>query len=100
LKRVFYSLLILAMVAGLTNTAFAGIFAPSYDGKLAAPAFSDIAGHKAEAALTLMAALGIFTGENGLGNAVKPDDPITRAQFCKVLVVAVGKARRPPGSRV
>lgn len=56
------------------------------------PAFSDISGHPAEVALTLLGSLGIFTGSYGLGGPVDPDAPITREQFCKVVVVAEGLA--------
>jgi hypothetical protein len=84
-KRLFISVLVAAMVLGFGSTAFGAA------GSIAPAAFSDIAGHKAEAELTLMAALGIFTGETGLGGTVKPDDPITRAQFCKVVVLAAGR---------
>ena len=85
MKKLFTSVLVVAMVLGFGSTAFGAA------GSIAPAAFSDIAGHKAEAELTLMAALGIFTGETGLGGAVKPDDPITRAQFCKVVVLAAGR---------
>ena len=85
MKKLFISVLVVAMVLGFGSTAFGAA------GSIAPAAFSDIAGHKAEAELTLMAALGIFTGETGLGGAVKPDDPITRAQFCKVVVLAAGR---------
>lgn len=58
---------------------------------LAPPAFSDIAGHEAEGDLTLLAALGVMTGDEGLGGPVRPDDPITRAEFCKLVVLAFGR---------
>jgi hypothetical protein len=59
--------------------------------------FSDIAGHEAEGALSLLGALGIYTGDSGLGGTVKPDDPITRAQFCKVVVTALGRGTTAAG---
>jgi hypothetical protein len=59
--------------------------------------FSDIAGHEAEGALSLLGALGIYTGDSGLGGAVKPDDPVTRAQFCKIIVTALGRGTTAAG---
>jgi hypothetical protein len=91
LKKLLYSALIAAMVLGLSASTFGAA------GDIAKSPFSDIAGHKAEADLTLLAAFGIFTGESGLGGAVKPEDPITRAQFCKVLVLAAGKGSTAAG---
>ena len=93
MKKLLVSALVAAMVLGFGSTAFA-VAAAS---KVAPPAFTDIAGHKAEAELTLFAALGIFTGSSGLGGAVKPDDPITRAEFSKVIVLATGKGSTAAG---
>jgi len=91
MKKLLVSALVVAMVLGFGSMAFgaAGAIAPA--------AFSDIAGHKAEAELTLFAALGIFTGSSGLGGAVKPDDPITRAEFSKVIVLASGRGSTAAG---
>jgi hypothetical protein len=91
MKKILVSALIAAMVLGLGSVAFgaAGAIAPA--------AFSDIAGHKAEAELTLFAALGVFTGSSGLGGAVKPDDAITRAEFSKVIVLATGRGSTAAG---
>ena len=91
MKKLLYSALIVAMVLGLSASTFGAA------GDIAKPPFTDIAGHKAEADLTLLAAFGIFTGESGLSGAVKPEDPITRAQFCKVLVLAAGKGSTAAG---
>jgi hypothetical protein len=77
----------LGLIAGPASLVFA---ATGHAGKIAPPAFSDIAGHPAEAALTLLAGLGVYSGESGLGGRVKPDDPITRAQFCKVVAQGMG----------
>lgn len=87
MKRLLVLLLALAVAAVYAPLALA---APGdlYPG----PAFSDIAGHEAEAELTLCAALGIFSGSSGVGGPVSPDDSILRSQFCKVVVVATGKA--------
>lgn len=73
------------MVLGLGASAFAAT------GDIVGAAFSDVAGHEAENELSVLGALGIFSGEQGLGGPVKPDDPLTRAQFCKVVVVATGR---------
>ena len=91
MKKLLFTALIAAMVVGLGGASF------SAAGDIAPPAFSDIAGHEAEGELTLMGALGIFTGDAGLGGAVKPDDPITRAQFSKIVVTAAGKATTAAG---
>jgi hypothetical protein len=93
MKKFLVSALVAAMVLGLGSTAFAVTVAS----KVASPAFTDIAGHKAEAELTLFAALGIFTGSSGLGGAVKPDDAITRAEFSKVIVLATGRGTTAAG---
>jgi hypothetical protein len=91
MKKLLYTLLIAAMAFGLSATSFAAA------GDIAPPPFTDIAGHAAEGELTLMAALGIFTGPEGLGHDVKPDDPIKRAEFCKVIVLALGKGTTAAG---
>jgi hypothetical protein len=89
-KKVLISALVVAMCAGISATAFAASAQQP-------AAFSDIAGHEAETALTLLGAMGIYTSDTGLGGAVKPDDPITRAQFCKVVVTAMGRATTAAG---
>ena len=83
LRRFLYPVLIIAMVLGTAFTALG-----AWGGTLVNPSFSDIAGHPAEHDLTALAALGIYEGY--LGQA-RPDDPITRAEFCKVVVTAVGR---------
>jgi len=61
------------------------------EGVIAQPIFTDIAGHDAEGELTLMAVMGGFSGDSGFGGAAEPDTPITRAEFCKMTVFAIGK---------
>ena len=90
MKKVLITALVVAMCAGISLTAFAASAQQP-------AAFSDIAGHEAEAALTLLGAMGVYTGDSGLGGAVKPDDPITRAQFCKIVVTAMGRATTAAG---
>jgi hypothetical protein len=92
-KKILISALVVAMCAGISATAFA-VTTPSVQQPAA---FSDIAGHEAEGALTLLGAMGIYTGDAGLSGAVKPDDPITRAQFCKIIVTAMGRATTAAG---
>ncbi|HCW50655.1 MAG TPA: hypothetical protein DGR79_01080 [Clostridiales bacterium] len=75
--------IVIAVAAGPAVLATGPVIAP--------PAFSDIAGHEAEAALTLLGALGVYSGPQGLGGPVFPDKGITRAEFCKVVVEAVGR---------
>ncbi len=95
MKKFLISTLVVAMGLGLGATAFA---MPAGGAAVVQPAvFSDIAGHQAEGELTLLGAMGVFTGEAGLGGAVKPDDTITRAQFCKVVVTAMGRASTAAG---
>jgi hypothetical protein len=91
MKKLLYSTLVAAMVLGFGVGAFGAV------GVIAPVPFTDIAGHAAEAELTLMASLGIFTGDSGLGGTVNPNGSITRAQFCKVIVVATGKASTAAG---
>jgi len=91
-KKILISALVVAMCLGISATAFATT-APAQQ----PPAFSDIAGHEAECALTLLGSLSIYTGDSGLGGPAKPDDPITRAQFCKVVVTAMGRATTAAG---
>lgn len=79
-------LLVLIVTASLSNQAVMAAF-----GDIATPAFSDIAGHEAEVELTLLAALGVFGGDSGLGGPVRPNATITRAEFAKVLIEAVGR---------
>ena len=91
MKKLLISALVAVMVLGFAATAFAAA------GEIAPKAFSDIAGDKAEAELTLLAALGVYSGELGLGGPVKPGDPITRAQFCKVVIVSAGRGNTAQG---
>jgi hypothetical protein len=69
----------------------AGAAPPSPGGRIVGPAFWDLYGHAAAPELTILGALGIYTGYTGLGGRADPNGLITRAQFAKVLVVATGK---------
>lgn len=91
MKKTLVSVLLAVMVIALGATAFAAA-----DTQVA-PAFTDLAGNKAEFELTTLAALGVYSGDSGIGGAVRPDDPITRAQFAKVVVVAAGKGSTAAG---
>lgn len=87
-KRVLAWMLVLAMslaVFGLGGSVAAA------DPVVAPAAFSDISGHNAEFELTAMAALGIMSGDVGVGGPVRPNDLITRAEVAKILVGALGK---------
>ncbi|HCW51558.1 MAG TPA: hypothetical protein DGR79_05765 [Clostridiales bacterium] len=90
MKKAVTAALVLALVLSLGAPAFAA-------GEVAGPAFNDIAGHEAEADLTLMAAVGIMTGDEGIGGPVRPDDPITRAEFAKMIVGGLGKGATAAG---
>ena len=89
-RRHFTALVVCAVVLGLGPAATAAT--TTTPSAIVAPAFSDIAGDKAAFELSALGGLGVFTGDGGVGGAVRPDDSITRAEFCKVLVTAVGKA--------
>ena len=95
MRKTFAIALVLTMVLGFAGTAFAAL--PGGKGQVAGPAFSDIAGHKAEAEVTLMAALGIMNGDTGIGGKVRPNDGITRAEFAKMIVGGLGKTSTATG---
>jgi hypothetical protein len=82
---------LIALLAYPGPGAPAGATGPSQAGSIAQPPFWDIYGHVAKPELTILGALGIYTGYTGLGGRADPDGLITRAQFAKVLVVAAGK---------
>jgi hypothetical protein len=75
---------VLVALRGATVVAAPGDVSPSR-------AFLDIAGHPAEEALTILGALGVFSGGFGLGGPVQPDDAISRAQYCKVVIIGTGR---------
>lgn len=85
MKRALTAVLVALMVVSFAATAFAAT------GEIAGPAFNDIAGHEAEGDLTLMGALGIMSGDEGIGGPVRPNDSITRAEFSKMIVGGLGK---------
>ena len=60
----------------------------SYVGTAAAAQFSDVAGYKHEAAIGRLASLGLLAGYPD--GTFKPDQTITRAEFAKVIVIALG----------
>ena len=90
MKKTFAVALVLAMVLGFAGTALAAPLGGK--GQIAGLAFSDIAGHKAQAEVTIMAALGIMNGDTGIGGKVRPNDGITRAEFAKMIVGGLGKS--------
>ena len=55
---------------------------------MAAPAFTDISGHWAAAAINAGVAKGFINGYTD--NTFKPNNPVTRAEFSKMINVAVG----------
>ncbi|MGE5579810.1 MAG: S-layer homology domain-containing protein [Bacillota bacterium] len=75
LKKILATALAAAMIFGLANVAFAATF-------------SDVAGNKNEAAIKRLAAVGIFGGYPD--GTFKPANPITRAEFSKIVVMALG----------
>lgn len=84
-RRALVFATIVALLAGASALAFGAT------PQVAPPAFSDISGHQAEAELTIMAGLGIMSGDRGLGGPVRPDATITRAEFSKMVIGAMGK---------
>ena len=91
MRKTLVTLLVLVMALGFAGTALAA-------GSQVAPVpFNDIAGNKNEASLTAMAALGIMSGYSGIGGPVRPDANITRAEFAKMIVGALGKASTATG---
>jgi len=86
-KRVAIPLLVAVLVLGLA-TASAGAATVS---DIITPVFSDIAGDDAEFELSALAGLGVFSGDSGLGGRVRPEEAITRAEYCKVVVTAMAK---------
>jgi hypothetical protein len=90
MKKSFILVLALSLALGLAATTGGGLALAATGDLSPAPAFSDIAGHPGEADLTALGSLGVFTGAQGLGGPVAPNDAITRAQYCKVVVVAKG----------
>ena len=87
MKKLLVAVLVAVILAAWsvsTVVAAPGDLSPSR-------AFSDIAGHPAEEALTILGALGVFTGGFGLGGPIQPDDIISRAQYCKVVIIGAGK---------
>jgi len=88
-KKALSLTLVLAIVL-----AFGGV---AYGATVSNQAFSDIAGHKAQAELTVMAALGIMSGDAGIGGPVRPDDGIKRSEFAKMMVAGLGKSSLAAG---
>jgi hypothetical protein len=74
-KKILAVALAAAMILGLASVAFAA-------------SFSDTVDHKRETAVKQLAGLGLLNGyEDG---TFRPDNPITRAEFAKVMVYALG----------
>lgn len=76
LKRIFAVALAAAMILGMASVAFA------------ASPFPDTEGHEDEGTIALLKTLGLVKGDD-LGN-FNPDDTITRAEFCAMIVRALG----------
>jgi hypothetical protein len=84
LKKVVVLTIVIALSLGVGLTALAA------DSVVAGPAFSDISGDPAEFELTVMCALGIMTGDIGVGGPVRPNATVTRCEYAKILVGALG----------
>ncbi|MBC7339883.1 MAG: S-layer homology domain-containing protein [Firmicutes bacterium] len=76
------------MVRKLAVVVLAVAMVMSCMGLASAAKFPDTAGHKQEAAIERIASLGLVKGYPD--GTFKPDAPITRAEFAKVMVCALG----------
>jgi len=85
-KKIVIMVLAVALSLGVSVPALAA------DSVVAGPAFSDIAGDPAEYELSVMCALGIMTGDIGPGGPVRPSATVTRCEYAKILVGALGYA--------
>ncbi|NLA60145.1 MAG: S-layer homology domain-containing protein, partial [Firmicutes bacterium] len=74
-KKILAVALAAAMILGLASVAFAA-------------SFSDTEGHEREAAIKQLAGLGLLDGYPD--GTFRPENPITRAEFAKVMVYALG----------
>jgi len=84
-RRVLIWCLVLALLLG------------SGGGVLAAPKFSDMEGHWAQEAVEKLAEMGLLQGYGD--GTFRPQNPITRGQFVRLLVVAAGipqEVKYPP----
>lgn len=76
---------------GGSGSGMLGTYVDNIDSIISQPqesVFSDISGHWAEDIIIEMSDAGIIAGfEDG---TFKPDDKVTRAQFCKMIVTALG----------
>jgi len=77
-----------ALVAALVLTFVLSIAATASAAVLPAAPFTDVAGHAAADTLTKLYNLGVFKGDPS--GTVRPNDPVTRAEFCAVVVRAMG----------
>ncbi len=84
-RKIFVLALTLVFVLGVVNLA--------YGATVRGTVFTDISGHAYEEALKFLGAFGIFTGPEGIGGPVYPNDTLTRAEFCKVVVHMLDKQR-------
>jgi len=75
LKKILATALAAAMILGVASIA-------------SAASFSDTAGHAREVAIQRLAGLGLLNGYPD--GSFKPGNPITRAEFAKVIVYAMG----------
>lgn len=74
-KKILAVALAAAMILGLASVAFAA-------------SFTDTVGHEREAAIKQLAGLGLLNGYPD--GTFRPENPITRAEFAKVMVYALG----------
>jgi len=92
MRKLLFTVLVALIIAALPGLGTpVRATGPIQAGSIAQPPFWDIYGHVAAPELTILGALGIYTGYTGLGGRADPNGLITRAQFAKVLVVATGK---------
>ncbi len=78
LRKGLFIAVVLAVILLLTPVAWGAV-------SVVRNPFTDAVGHTYERELALMAALGIMRGDTGTTN-VRPDHPITRAEFTAVVI--------------
>jgi hypothetical protein len=81
-KKVLVVALVLSFVLSVGGAAFAATARTSV--------FSDSVG-ESHAALNYLGSLGIYRGDAGPGGPARPGDPLTRAEFCAVVVRMVDR---------
>lgn len=87
MKKLVVFLTVATMVFGMVGSAFAAV-------NTDASAFADVsASDDAATAFNVLASLGIYQGNEGVGGNVRPDSTITREEFSAVVVRLIGREK-------